>query len=98
MSSFNLYGVVAVVAVDGKNKKSNPSESWDEARKDFFEFISSREKQCPKNTSLGLCEEVLVNGIPKGSYTKSVKNKKFAIRAVEILKQNSHTTFLPKEL
>jgi hypothetical protein len=40
----------------------------------------------------------LVKGIPKGSYTKSVKNKEYATRAVEILKQNTQTTFSPKEL
>jgi hypothetical protein len=56
------------------------------------------EKGCPKNTFLSLCEEGLVKGIPKSNYTKSVKNKDYALRAVAILEQNKHTTFLPKEL
>jgi hypothetical protein len=57
-----------------------------------------KKKGCPKGTFLGLCEEGLVKGIPKGNYTKSVKNKKYAIKAVTVLKQNKHTTFSPKEL
>jgi hypothetical protein len=45
-----------------------------------------------------LCEAGFVKGIPKGNVTKSVKNKEYAIRAVARLKQNKHTTFLPKVL
>jgi hypothetical protein len=40
----------------------------------------------------------LVKGIPKGNYTKSVKNKKYALKAIEVLKQNTQATFSPKEL
>ena len=35
---------------------------------------------------LGLCEEGLVKGIPPGDYTKSVKNKQYAIDAVRLLR------------
>lgn len=45
-----------------------------------------------------MCEEGLVKGIPKGGYTKSVKNKEYALKAVAILKQNKEITFSPKEL
>jgi hypothetical protein len=45
-----------------------------------------------------LCEAGFVKGIPKGNVTKSVKNKEYAIKAVTVLKQNKHTTFLPKVL
>ena len=99
MSSFNLYGVVAVVAADGKNKKSNPSESWDEACKDFFEFISSKEKQCPKNAFLGLCEAGFVKGYPRGKYFKTNrvnKNKEYAIEAVSYLRKYPKVTMASK--
>ena len=64
----------------------------------YFASESSKTKPCPKNTFLGLCEAGFVKGIPKGNYTKSIKNKKYAIKAVTVLKQNKHTTFSPKEL
>jgi hypothetical protein len=45
-----------------------------------------------------LCEEGLVKGIAKGNYTKSDKNKSYALKAVEILKSNKNNSFTPKEL
>ena len=47
---------------------------------------------------LALGEAGLVKGIPKGNYTKSIKNKEYAARTVEILKQNKLRTYTPKEL
>jgi hypothetical protein len=73
-------------------------ESFEKSAKEVFPTKSSQEKSCPKATFLGLCEEGLVKGIPKGNYTKSVKNKEYALKAIAILKQNTQTTFLPKEL
>ena len=96
MSNYNEYGVVAIEAA---KEKGSPKDNWlKEVQKAFFDSKSSQEKGCPKNTFLGLCEEGLVNGIPKGNYTKSIKNKKYAIKAVTVLKQNTQTTFSPKEL
>jgi hypothetical protein len=66
--------------------------------KEVFPTKSSQEKPCPKTTFLGLCEAGFVKGIPKGKVTKSVKNKEYAIKAVAVLKQNTQTTFSPKEL
>jgi hypothetical protein len=66
--------------------------------KEVFPTKSAQEKPCPKNIFLGLCEAGFVKGIPKGKVTKSVKNKEYAIKAVAVLKQNTQTTFSPKEL
>lgn len=63
-----------------------------------FDTKSSQEKSCPKNTFLGLCEEGLVKGIPKGKYTNSIKNKEYALQAIEILKQEKLSSFTPIEL
>lgn len=46
------------------------------------------EKPCPKNAFLGLCEEGLVKGVPRGEYTKSEKNKKYALKAFEKLQED----------
>jgi hypothetical protein len=63
-----------------------------------FESESSRSKSCPKNAFLGLCEAGVVKGIPKGEYTKSVKNKNYALQAVEILKRDKSISYSPSVL
>ena len=98
MANYNTYGLCTVKAMQSNFGSLHPLELWEKAAKELFESKNSQEKSCPKNTFLGLCEEGLLKGIPKGSYTKSVKNKEYATRAVEILKQNTQTTFSPKEL
>lgn len=94
----NKYAQTAIKTVQNYNTSNSIIEFYVRAAKDIFETKSAREKSCPKNTFLGLCEEGLVKGIPQGSYTKSVKNKEYALKAAAILKQNTQTTFSPKEL
>jgi hypothetical protein len=98
MGNFNKYGLCAIVSVQNNSCSLNPIESFEKSAKDIFATNSAQEKGCPKNTFLGLCEEGLIKGIHKGDYTKSVKNKEYALKAVAILKQNTETTFSPKEL
>jgi hypothetical protein len=95
--NYNKYGFAAKKAalISG-----NPIESWKIAVKDFASE-SSKTKPCPKNTFLGLCEAGFVKGIKSGSYFKRKKpnlNKKYALKAVTILKQNKEIKFSPKEL
>jgi hypothetical protein len=95
----NSYGKTALKCVENFKDSLSIKETWFQSVKEVFQSsISSQEKGCPKNTFLGLCEEGLVKGIPKGNYTKSVKNKEYALKAIEILEQNTQTTFSPKEL
>lgn len=89
MKSYNNYGVTAIEAA---LKGNEPLDSWQIAIEDNFTSESSKIKACPKNAFLGLCEEGLVKEIKSGSYFKSKKpnlNKKYAITAIEILKENS---------
>ena len=96
----NKYGRAAIKATQLFH--SNPHDilkCWNRAVIELFPHQkASQEKSCPKGAFLGLCEEGLVKGIPKGNYTKSIKNKEYTLKALEILKQNSQTTFSPKEL
>ncbi|SDH10241.1 DUF6979 family protein [Winogradskyella thalassocola] len=95
----NKYGQAVLKAVKNYKDSSPITEIYARAAKEiFFDSISSQEKGCPKATFLGLCEAGLVKGIPKGKYTKSVKNKKYAIDAIKILKQADTKTFTSKEL
>ena len=40
----------------------------------------------PEGRVLGLCEEGLVKGIPRGDYTRSQMNKQYAVNAVRALR------------
>jgi hypothetical protein len=98
LKNINKYGLTAIKCVQNYKDSYSIIEIWSRAAKEVFDTKSSQEKSCPRGTFLGLCEEGLIKGIPKGNYTKSVKNKEYALKAVEILKQNTQTTFSPKGL
>ena len=64
----------------------SPTEAWDEAVGSVFpDSESSRKKGCPRAAFLGLCEEGIVRGVPVGHYTRSRKNKTYAIAAYSLL-------------
>jgi len=66
-----------------------PRTAWRRAGEQVFpDSPSAREKGCPMSTFLGLCEEGLVPGAPAGSYTQSVLNKEYALRALQALRSN----------
>lgn len=94
----NKYGLIAIKSTQNFKENYSITEIYSRTAQVIFDSKSSQEKSCPKTTYLGLCEEGLVKGIPKGKYTKSVKNKEYALKAIKILKQNTKTSFLPKEL
>ena len=72
------------------------SRKW--VKNEFPASLRSQDKNCPKNAFLGLCEEGLVKGIPRGKYTKSVQNKLYAITAVEFLKEWRNSSLSPIDL
>jgi len=86
----NKYGEVAIIVANNFEDSDNAiKDAWVKVcEKVFPNSPSSIKKSCPKDTFLGLCEEGLVKNIPQGNYTKSIKNKKYAINAVKILKEN----------
>lgn len=92
---YNNYGKTAKEVV---TKGGDPIKLWKIAVERNFTSESAKIKGCPKNTFLGLCEAGFVKGIPKGNYTKSVKNKEYALQAIEILKRSDNKKFAPKEL
>lgn len=83
------YGDAAVIATNivQAAKATSPNEAWKLAVAEIFpDMLPSQKKPCPKGAYLGLCEEGLVKGIPAGSYTTSVHNKKYALRALSLLR------------
>jgi len=74
-------------------------EAWDSAA--FHTFPSqpaSRAKGCPKCAFLGLAEEGLIRGVPKGKYTRSHSNKSYALKALSILQGSPELADDPNEL
>ena len=64
------------------------SDGWKMEAKELDFSESMINKGCPRNAFLGLCSSGLVKNIPKGIYTKSIKNRTYAEKAVEILRKN----------
>ena len=96
MTNYNQYGEVAITVA---KENGNPEDNWKaEVKNAFPNSESSQKKSCPKSAFLGLCEEGFIKGISKGKYTRSIDNKAYAVKAIDILKQNTQTTFSPKEL
>jgi hypothetical protein len=98
MTNINKYGLTALKSAQNYEDSYSIVEIWSRSAKEVFDTKSAQEKGCPKNTFLGLCEEGLVKGIPKGKYTRSEKNKNYALNAVSILKDNPNKVYSPKEL
>lgn len=67
----------------------DPGEAWVRAGEVVFpDSASSQDKGCPKSTFLGFCEEGLIPGAPAGSYTRSVLNKQYGLRALNAVRRN----------
>jgi hypothetical protein len=93
------YDEVALLATtkitDGKIE---PEKAWHLAAEEVFKNKkASIEKGCPKGAFLGLCEDGFVKGVQRGAYTKSKLNKRYAIKAVEVLKSHPGSHY-PKVL
>ena len=85
------YGNAAVMATKlyREDLALTPNEAWEQAVLTVFPTSrSSQEKGCPRATYLGLCESGVVSGIPAGNYSRSEKNKGYALKALSILQQS----------
>ena len=82
------FAKVAILATHEAQKTGDPIIAWQNASVTVFGKGTSQQlKGCPKNTFLGLCEAGKIKGIPEGNYTRSLKNKSYAIKAAEILSE-----------
>ncbi|MCL4424164.1 MAG: hypothetical protein M1299_07475 [Firmicutes bacterium] len=82
------YGEAAIMATKLAQRGVDPREAWDIATTEIFgRGSAAQDKGCPRGAYLGLCEEGLVKGVVPGKYTNSIKNKNYAIRALEALKR-----------
>lgn len=89
------YGETAKKAIEllTSNQTDDPVKAWDIASSQVFpNSIASRNKGCPKNSFLGLCEAGYIMNVKSGNYTHSIKNKNYAIKAILCLDSNSMLT------
>jgi hypothetical protein len=83
------YGDAALWAIRLIKTGEAPNTAWNMATHQFFpNSPSSQKKPCPKGAFLGLCEDRLVTGVAAGRYTNSKDNKKYAVKAVALLRIN----------
>ncbi len=81
------YGKAAVKAVEFRNDGERLQSAWEKAISEYTTSELSRDKGCPRNAFLGLCEEGMIKGVDPGDYGAGEKSKGFAIRAVQILRE-----------
>lgn len=80
------YGDVARLAAKKSRTGLDPVEAWKlSAAQVFPNKKSSRNKNCPRCAFLGLAEEGMVVGIPRGRYTRSQDNKRYAVEGLRLL-------------
>lgn len=87
-SSMGKYGDVALRATRmlGAGEARLPLESWSVAAREAFPGkLPAQRKGCPRSAFLGLCEEGLVAGVPRGEFGAGKANKSYAIEAARLL-------------
>ena len=95
------YGEAAIRAVHlfTSGTVDSPSVAWAQATNEIiWEGTPGQVKGCPQNAFLGLCEEGLVKGIPRGQYTRSIKNKQYAVNGFTVLKRKPELASKPRVL
>ena len=86
--SMSAYGKAALRAVEllRRGAFDMPQDAWKAAvSEQYSHSTSAQAKGCPRSAFLGLCSSGAISGVPAGDYTRSKKNKNYALRAVEIL-------------
>lgn len=96
----NKYGMIALRATQlACRDRIGPVEAWRIAAVEIYpESPDSQRKPCPKSAYLGLAEEGLLEGVPRGSYTTSVDNKRYALEGLRLLQEDEMLAGDPKEL
>lgn len=94
------YGLIAVSYAKKliETKQSPSKDGWEEKARSVFTRESLIRKGCPRDCFLGICEEGLIAGIPRGNYTTSKKNKAYGIFAIQILRENDEYKNQPEKL
>lgn len=85
------YGQAARIAVQllASDGETSPRVAWNKATSEVFPGSpSSQAKGCPRDAFLAACEMGLVRTVAPGTYTRSIRNKGYAERAVALLRSD----------
>jgi hypothetical protein len=86
------FGAVANIASQllAIKRYEKPIDAWNAAALQVFESTSQQEKGCPRDTFLALCGAGVIADVPAGSYTRSVHNREYALRALQALRGDAN--------
>ena len=85
------HGAAAEIAVSliAQDNSLAPGDAWKRAVAQVFPGSrSSREKPCPRDSFLTLCETGAVRHVAPGTYTRSVKNRRYVTLALDALRSD----------
>ncbi len=82
------YEEITLKAIELLSEAESYESAWLNAARVCNKSVSVQKKGCPKNAFLGLAESGLIKNVPaKLNYQPKSQNAKYAIKAVELLKQ-----------
>lgn len=80
-------------------EKIDPRQAWQISAEEIFkESPSSIAKNCPRSAFLVLCQEGLINGVPKGNYTNATETKEYILNGLEFIKTDTTLANSPSKL
>jgi hypothetical protein len=80
-------------------QESEPRAAWQRAVSEVFpDSATARDKGCPRDSFLSLCESGAIKQVPSGVYTRSVKNKTYMHRALSALRADPNLLLHDKQL
>jgi hypothetical protein len=89
MGKYGQAAEIAAKLLAGRTALS-PRAAWVATVTQLFPHsVSSQTKGCPRDSFLAICELGVLRNVAPGTYTRSVKNKGYAIRALTALRRDS---------
>lgn len=94
------FSQVAIKSIELITKEHiEPRQAWQISVEEIFkESPSAISKNCPKSAFLVLCQEGLINGVPKGNYTDAIETKDYILSGLELIKNDSTLANNPSKL
>ena len=85
----NRYGEAAILAAK-QGATLGPNAAWEQALERLYPTSPiARKRGSARSAFLGLCEEGLVKDVPRGDYKAGKENKAIAVRAAQLLLENT---------
>lgn len=97
MVKFSQVAIKSIELIIEENM--DPRQAWQISAEEIFkESPASVAKNCPRSAFLVLCQEGLINGVPKGNYTNATETKEYILNGLELIKNNITLANSPSKL